>query len=160
MQWVLEISAATFRQNKTDSQRQRLHHDKNSMAKTPSPGKKATSTIRIILRQFASPLIYILVVAGIVKAVADDWTDAIFIFLVIGLNSVIGSIQEWKAERNAAALQEMLTIYARVKRQGYEEKIPAEDLVPGDVVYLEAGSRVPATSGSSPPPPLQLMNRF
>ncbi len=112
--------------------------------KNTLPGKKATSTIRIILRQFASPLIYILVVAGIVKAVADDWTDAIFIFLVIGLNSVIGSIQEWKAERNAAALQEMLTIYARVKRQGYEEKIPAEDLVPGDVVYLEAGSRVPA----------------
>ncbi|RQD83948.1 MAG: HAD family hydrolase [Methanocalculus sp. MSAO_Arc2] len=124
---------------KTDVESRRLDYGKNIL-----PGRKPTSTIRIILRQFASPLIYILVVAGIVKAVAEDWTDAIFIFLVIGLNSVIGSIQELKAERNAAALQEMLTIYTRVKREGYEEKIPAEDLVPGDIVYLEAGSRVPA----------------
>ncbi len=108
------------------------------------PERRETPAIVIILRQFASPLIYILLAAGVLSIAFKDWTDAIFIFLVIFLNSGIGSIQEWKAEKSAAALQQMLKIYARVKREGQEEKIPAEALVPGDLVLLESGARVPA----------------
>ncbi|MCQ1538204.1 hypothetical protein FTO68_04255 [Methanocalculus taiwanensis] len=116
-----------------------LTYGRNSL-----PERKKTPAFIIVLRQFASPLIYILLAAGILSIAFEDWTDAIFIFLVIFLNSGIGSIQEWKAEKSAAALQQMLKIYARVKRGGREEKLPAEALVPGDLVLLESGSRVPA----------------
>lgn len=108
------------------------------------PERKRTSGTIIFLRQFASPLIYILLAAGVLSIAFEDWTDAIFIFLVIFLNSGIGSIQEWKAEKSAAALQQMLKIFARVKRGGQEEKLSAEALVPGDLVLLESGARVPA----------------
>jgi magnesium-transporting ATPase (P-type) len=114
-------------------------YGKNSL-----PQRKSTGGAVIFLRQFKSPLIYILLAAGVLSIAFEDWTDAFFIFLVILLNSGIGSVQEWKAEKSAAALQRMLKIYARVKRGGKEEKVAAEDLVPGDIVLLESGSRVPA----------------
>ncbi|MBR1368575.1 ATPase [Methanocalculus chunghsingensis] len=122
-----------------EAARRSEEYGKNSL-----PERKPPSRIRIFFRQFASPLIYVLIAAGVLSIAFEDWTDAIFIFAVIFLNSGIGSIQEWKAEKSAAALVQMLRIYARVRRDGHEEKISAEDLVPGDIVILESGSRVPA----------------
>ena len=98
----------------------------------------------IFLRQFLNPLIYILLAAGTISLAIGDVTDAIFIFAVILLNAAIGTIQEWKAERGAAALQKMLQIFARARRDGRETRFPAAELVPGDVVLLESGDRVPA----------------
>ena len=99
---------------------------------------------RIVLRQFVSPLIYILVAAAVVSLVIGDVKDAAFIAAVLAVNAVIGAYQEAQAERSSHALRTMLRIHARVERDGEVRDAPAEELVPGDVVRLESGNRVPA----------------
>jgi len=108
------------------------------------PVKRPPSLPAIFLHQFLSPLIYILLVAGILSLAIGEQTDAAFIFAVILLNALLGTVQEWKAERSAAALQSLLRIEARVRRGGEVREIPAEELVPGDIILLESGHRVPA----------------
>jgi magnesium-transporting ATPase (P-type) len=110
------------------------------------PEKAPPTWWEIGLRQLANPLIYILVAAAIVSLIAhpDDPADAIFIGVVIGLNTLIGGYQEWKAERGARALQKLLHIRATALRDGEAAEMDAEELVPGDVVLMEPGSRVPA----------------
>jgi calcium-translocating P-type ATPase len=108
------------------------------------PAKKPPTAFVIFLHQFLSPLIYILLAAGIVAIVMGDITDAGFIFGVVLLNAGLGAFQEWKAERSAASLQQLLKIVARVRRNGSVTEISADELVPGDLVYLESGARVPA----------------
>ncbi|MFZ2497914.1 cation-translocating P-type ATPase [Methanosarcina sp.] len=108
------------------------------------PTRKPPGITEIILHQFKSPLIYILIIAGVISVLLDDLRDAGFIFLVVVINAVIGTIQEWKAEKSASQLQTILKIMSRVRREGTELKISAEEIVPGDIVLLESGSRTPA----------------
>ncbi len=108
------------------------------------PQKRPPTVLEVFLRQFTSPLIYVLLAAGIISVLFADLTDAAFIFVVILINAVIGTFQEVKAERSATALQQMLKIRARVRRDGREVTVTAESLVPGDRVALESGDRVPA----------------
>lgn len=108
------------------------------------PGKRPPSLLRVVWHQFASPLIYILLIAGSVSLVIGDLKDAIFIFGVILLNTTIGAGQEWRAEQSAHALQSMLKIKARVRRSGDVRQIPAEELVPGDIILIEPGDKVAA----------------
>ncbi len=108
------------------------------------PEKKPPGLLVIFLHQFLSPLIYILLAAGGISILIGEFTDALFIFAVILLNATLGTFQEWKAEKSAAALQVLLRIVARVRRAGAEMQIAAEQLVPGDIVLLESGSKVPA----------------
>lgn len=108
------------------------------------PTKEPPGIIEIIFHQLKNPLIYILIIAGVLSILLDDYTDAGFIFLVVVINAVIGTAQEWKAEKSASELQTILKIMSRVRRKGAELKIPAEEIVPGDIVLLESGSRVPA----------------
>jgi calcium-translocating P-type ATPase len=106
---------------------------------------KAPPTLGIIfLHQFLSPLIYVLLAAGVVAIFMGDVSDAGFIFGVVLLNAGLGTYQEWKAERHTASLQQLLRVTARVKRNGAFVDLAAEDIVPGDWVRLESGSRVPA----------------
>jgi magnesium-transporting ATPase (P-type) len=101
---------------------------------------------QIALRQFKSPLIYILAAAAIVSLAIhpDDPTDAIFIAAVLLLNALIGGYQEWKAEQSTRALQKFLHIRASVLRDDEVVEVDAEEVVPGDIVLLESGNRVPA----------------
>ncbi|MFZ4628966.1 MAG: cation-translocating P-type ATPase [Blastocatellia bacterium] len=108
------------------------------------PAKEPPSLLSIFLNQFKSPLIYILIGAAGVAVGMGDLTDAGFIMVVVLLNAWLGTFQEWKAEQSAASLQKLLKIMARVRRGGTERVIDAEDLVPGDIVLLESGKRVPA----------------
>jgi len=108
------------------------------------PGKPPPGMARIFLRQFLSPLIYILIAAGVVSMAIGEWTDAGFIFAVIFLNALLGTVQEWKAEHSAASLQQLLKTKCRVRRDGHLQELDADHLVPGDIVVLESGSRVPA----------------
>ncbi len=108
------------------------------------PTKKVPSIFLIFFRQFLSPLIYILIFAGLISLVLAEFIDALFIFGVIIFNSILGAWQENKAEKNAAALQNLLKIKAYVRRHGFEKSIDAEDLVIGDIVFLESGVKVPA----------------
>lgn len=108
------------------------------------PLKPPPSLVKIVLHQVLNPLIFILLAACIASLVIGEYTDAIFILIVIVLNSALGAYQEFKAEKSAAALQKLLKIKARVRRDGTEKEIPAEELVPGDIVLLESGMKVPA----------------
>jgi len=99
---------------------------------------------KIFVRQFANPLIYILAFAAGISILIKEPTDAAFIIFVLFLNALIGGYQEWKAEHSAHALQKLLQINATVLRNGEVSEINAEMVVPGDVVWLESGNRVPA----------------
>lgn len=98
----------------------------------------------VALRQFRSPLIYILAGAAAVSILVDHPEDAIFIGIVLLVNGTIGTWQEWRAEKSSRALQQMLHIRAAVVRDGEVMEVDAEELVPGDLVRLESGNRVPA----------------
>ncbi len=108
------------------------------------PTRAAPPLWAIFLRQFLSPLIYILLAAAIVSLLIGDDKDAIFIFAVILINAALGTYQEYRAEQSAAALRTLLTVSTRVRRDGQVQKRNAEELVPGDVVLIESGDRVPA----------------
>lgn len=102
------------------------------------------SRLKIFVHQFTSPLIYILLVAAIVTAFLKEYKDMGVIIAVVVLNAVIGYIQEVKAEKNVRALKKMVVPHARVLRGGQEEEINSEGLVPGDIVLLASGAKVPA----------------
>jgi magnesium-transporting ATPase (P-type) len=100
--------------------------------------------MQIILHQLLNPLIFILVAAAAASLAIGEGKDAIFIFLVIFINSALGTYQEYNAERSADSLQKLMKIKARVRRDGNEKEAPSEELVPGDIVLLESGMKVPA----------------
>lgn len=108
------------------------------------PGRKPVHPFSLLLHQFRNPLIYILLAASVVSMTIGDREDALFILAVILLNAVIGAVQEWKAEQGTVALQKLLKTYVHARRNGMAVQIDAEALVPGDIVYLASGSRVPA----------------
>lgn len=110
------------------------------------PQQAALTCWEIALRQFKSPLIYILTIAAIVSLLVhpEDPVDAMFIAAVLLLNAVIGGYQEWRADQSSRALQNFLKIRASVFRDEEVSEIDAEEVVPGDIVWLESGNRVPA----------------
>lgn len=108
------------------------------------PERPPPALWQIVLRQFRSPLIYILALAAIASVAMGDLKDAGFIAGVLLLNAVIGAYQEWKAEQSSHALRKLLQIRASVQRDGEVSEVNAEKVVPGDVVHLESGNRVPA----------------
>jgi len=107
-------------------------------------GRKKTPPIFVFLRQFLSPLIYVLLVAAIISIVAEHFIDAWVILGVLLLNAVVGFMQETRAERAMEALIQMAAPKARVRRDGKIELLPAREIVPGDILLLETGDRVPA----------------
>ncbi|PIQ63568.1 MAG: hypothetical protein COV99_02105 [Bacteroidetes bacterium CG12_big_fil_rev_8_21_14_0_65_60_17] len=108
------------------------------------PEKPPPAWWQVGLRQLRSPLIYILIAAAIVSVVIDHARDAAFIGVVVVLNALIGGIQEWKAEKSSQALQHLLRVRARVLRDDEWVLVDAEHVVPGDLVMLESGNRIPA----------------
>jgi Ca2+-transporting ATPase len=100
--------------------------------------------LKILLNQFTSPLIYILLIAAVVTFFLYEYIDTGVIMAVVLLNAIIGYIQEFKAEKSVRALKEMIVPIARVIRDGMEKEINSLDLVPGDIVLLASGSKVPA----------------
>ncbi|MBM3702680.1 MAG: HAD-IC family P-type ATPase, partial [Actinobacteria bacterium] len=105
--------------------------------------KRRSNIVRFLL-QFHNPLIYILLVASSVTAVLREWPDTIVILLCVIINVIIGFIQEGKAEAAIEALKKMIVPESTVFRDGQKKVIPSRQLVPGDIVLLEGGNRVPA----------------
>jgi magnesium-transporting ATPase (P-type) len=106
-------------------------------------GKKRGPFIRF-LTQLDNVLVYVLLGAGFVKLMLGQWLDAGIIFAVVVLNALLGFIQEGKAEKALDSIRNMLSAEARTVRNGETRMVPAEDLVPGDIVLLESGDKVPA----------------
>jgi Ca2+-transporting ATPase len=100
---------------------------------------------QLLLRQFSDPMVWLLVVAaGVSGALLGEWIDAGVILAIVILNAVIGYRQESRAEEALASLKQLSAPTAVVVRDGAESTVPAADLVPGDVIVLETGDRVPA----------------
>jgi Ca2+-transporting ATPase len=100
----------------------------------------------IFFSQFADALIILLIFAGILALLSGEFVEAGAIFFMLFLNALMGTFQEYKAEQSMEALEKVAAPYAKVLRDGVEQKIPAKNLVPGDIISLEAGDIIPADS--------------
>ncbi len=119
---------------------QRLHrYGLNELKK-----QKGINPLRILLQQFSSPLVWILLVALGFSIILGETADAIVIAVIVVLNAVLGFIQEYRAEKSIEALQRMASLKAKVIRDGEEKSIESKYLVPGDIIVLETGDKVPA----------------
>lgn len=110
------------------------------------PEKKRISPVGIFLSQFKNYLVLILIGAAIISAFTGETTSAYVILFIILFISVVGFIQEYRAERAMEALKKVVAFEARALRDGAVKKIQIKELVPGDIIYIEAGDRIPADS--------------
>lgn len=106
--------------------------------------KPPKTLIQSFFQQLMDPLIYVLLVAGVIALCMKEWNDAVIIVVVVLLNAIVGMVQEGRARRALEALKHMSTPKAHVIRDGVVREIDAAELVVGDLVVLEAGNRVPA----------------
>lgn len=114
-------------------------HGKNQIEDT-----KKKTILQMILSQLSDFMILILIAAALISGIIGDVTDTIIILAIIIMNATVGFIQEYRAEKAMEALKNMAANHARILREGKTMDIPASDLVPGDVVVLEAGNVIPA----------------
>lgn len=117
----------------------RRKHGRNQLAEAP-----ATPLWQKLLGQFKDLVIWILIGAAVISGLMGEWTDTLAILAIVLLNAVIGFLQEERAERALAALQKLSAPLAKVIRNAHLQTVPAVDLVPGDIVELEAGDNIPA----------------
>ncbi|MBI2041872.1 MAG: HAD-IC family P-type ATPase [Candidatus Nealsonbacteria bacterium] len=108
------------------------------------PEEKRLPGLKIFFSQLKSPLIYILIIAGLITLFFGKFADSIVIFGAVVLNTVIGFIQENKSSRALRALKEIVRIEARVIRDGIEKSVDSAELVPGDMIVFTAGNKIPA----------------
>jgi Mg2+-importing ATPase len=111
----------------------------NTVGETAHP-----SAFRLLLRQFASPLIIVLIAAAIIAAVLQDWTNSIIILLIVIGSGVLSFAQEYRASRAVEKLRAQVRVTCAVRRGGRTETIPSRNVVPGDIILLSAGNLVPA----------------
>lgn len=107
-------------------------------------GDGGTSPFSILLDQYRSALIWVLLVAGAVMAAVGHLIDAVVIVGIVVLITLFGFVQDYRAERSISALREMATTYAFVRRNGEKREVDARNVVPGDIVFVTAGDIVPA----------------
>ena len=123
-----------------DEAKERLErHGLNSIAEAT-----AISPLRILLNQFKSPIVFLLVFAAGMSFWFKEWLDGTAILLVLIINAAIGFYMELKAHKSVAALKKLSSIPAKVLRGGKLFEINAEEIVPGDIVFTEAGDMIPA----------------
>ncbi len=106
--------------------------------------RSGPSALKRFLLQFHQPLIYILIAAGLVTAFLGEWVDTAVIFGVVIINAVVGYLQEAKAVQAIEALAKTMTTESTVLRSGEQERVSAREIVPGDIVLLQGGDKVPA----------------
>ncbi|HXF70437.1 MAG TPA: calcium-translocating P-type ATPase, SERCA-type [Thermoflexus sp.] len=123
----------------TEAARRLREHGPNQLE-----AARRVSPWSILIGQFKNLLVLILLVATVLSILLGHGTEAVVIMIIVGLAVLLGFLQEYRAERALEALRRMAAPMATVVREGQEERIPAEQLVPGDIVVLHAGDRVPA----------------
>ncbi len=119
--------------------RRQTEYGLNQLTEAPRP-----VFLKLLWEQFNNFIVMLLIVAAVVSALLGEWVDASAILTIVLLNAILGIIQERRAEQALAALKKMASPEARVLRDGHHVTVPSRELVPGDIVYLEAGNHVPA----------------
>jgi len=102
------------------------------------------SPLSILLSQFKDFMVIVLLIATLISGFLGEYTDAITIIAIVIINAILGFMQEFRAEKSLQALKEMAAPNAKVVREGIIKTVPAVEVVPGDIVFIEAGDRVPA----------------
>ncbi len=110
------------------------------------PPKPPASIFKLLFEQFKSPLTYLLIAASVFSFAIGDPLDGVLIIVILVLNSILGFYQEYKASRELEALKKMEVTTSRVIRDGKQIEIPSRELVPGDIIVLESGDKIPADS--------------
>jgi Ca2+-transporting ATPase len=108
------------------------------------PNKKKLGILFIFLSQFKSPLIYILILAAVVSSFFGKPIDTMVILAAVAVNTVVGFFQENKAQNSLQKLRQAVIVRTRVRRENFEQEIDAVELVPGDIIILESGDKIPA----------------
>jgi Ca2+-transporting ATPase len=134
-----QLNASEHGLSPEEVQKRLLEYGPNKIAE-----EERISRFKILLHQFTSPLIYILFLAAVVTTFLREYIDTGVIAGVLLLNAIVGYFQEHKAEQSVRSLKKLVVPRARVLRNGIEKEISSEDLVPGDIVLLASGSKVPA----------------
>ncbi|HEY8035502.1 MAG TPA: calcium-translocating P-type ATPase, PMCA-type [Methylobacter sp.] len=130
--------SATGLSQKVAADRQKRYGPNQLTEKPPRPAWY------LLLSQFKSFLILVLIVAAVVSAIIGDLKDGAVILVVVTINALLGFYQEFQAEKSLAALKNMLGLQAAVRRDGHTVQLPVDQLVPGDIVILEPGDKIPA----------------
>lgn len=102
------------------------------------------SILRLFFDQFSNFIIWILIAAAIIAGVLKEWIDVFAIMAIVILNALLGFFQEYKAEKSLLALREMINPSSKVIRDGKQQTVPSKEIVPGDLILIEAGDRIPA----------------
>lgn len=136
---LVDLAAGEAGLSEAEAEERLRQYGRNELPEAP-----ALNIAQTFLRQFTSPLIYLLLVAGAFSIAIGERSDAIFIFGVLITNASIGTFQEWRADVSAKALRSLVPHDARVRRDGRIREVGAEEIVPGDIVELESGMQVVA----------------
>jgi Ca2+-transporting ATPase len=123
----------------TEAEERLKHYGLNELLEAPRPGFLA-----MLWDQLNNFVVILLIVASVISALLGDYVEAIAIMAIVVLNSVLGIVQEQRAEQALAALKKLAAPEAQVVRDGSRKSVPAYNLVPGDIVFLEAGNFIPA----------------
>lgn len=120
-----------------DVEKRALKYGKNVL-----PKEKKDGFFKIFFSQFASPIVLIMIVAGIFSLLAKEYMDFFAILFIILIDAIFGTVQEWRAGKEAESLQNLIKVKTKVLRDGKEQMIDSDDLVVGDIVLLESGNKV------------------
>ena len=153
---AIPAALATFWNVAAESLMATLHTSKTGLKQTDADNllkqygpnalkaKQQTTALGLLLRQFKSPLVLILIFAAIISAFLGEWTDAIIVLSVVLGSTMLGFVQEYRASNAIEKLRLQVTIKSNLLRDGKPQLLPSEQVVPGDVVLLSAGSLIPA----------------
>lgn len=122
-----------------EAERRLLEYGPNEL-----PTERPPSPLYLLFSQLKSPLVYVLLFAALVAVFLRDLANAVFILLIVVLNTAVGFFQEFRSERSLEELKRILVPYALIRRRGKEETIAASQIVPGDILVLRSGFKVPA----------------
>jgi Mg2+-importing ATPase len=106
--------------------------------------QQQATALRLLLRQFKSPLVIILIIAAIISGIVGEWVDAIIVLAIVLGSTILGFVQEYTATNAVAKLRSQVTIKSNLLRGGQPQMLPSEQIVPGDIVALSAGSLIPS----------------
>jgi cation-transporting P-type ATPase F len=121
-----------------------VKHRQDRFGTNELAAKKSRNSFRAFIKQFAQPLVYLLVLAAAITAILAHYVDAAVIFGVVFVNAIVGFLQESKAEKAIESLKNMVQTEATVIRDGVKRRVSSRELIPGDLVFLQSGDKTPA----------------
>ncbi len=136
---LVKLEALSNGLSSDEAARRMERYGRNELKEKPKP-----TFLQLVMVQLNNFIVILLIVASVISALLGDWIEAAVIMLIVVLNAILGVVQESRAEEALAALKKMAAPECQVLRNGQRVNVPASELVPGDVVFLEAGNFVPA----------------